>query len=81
MYIKQFLDQFEISDDDYFDFGGNNETLVKNLIGPELYHQNRVGFEIEFTGRNWQNQTQIIRIYLIGEPRDIFWLTLQYSPK
>lgn len=79
--MRQLLTELHMDDDEYFEFHGDNNSLVKNIVGGKLYHQNRVGFEVEYTGRDWNRQTQIIRIYLVGEPQDIFWFRLKYTPK
>ncbi len=79
--MKQLLTELVISDDDYFDIGGDNMTLVKNLVGELAYYQSRVGFEVEFVDRNWNNQTQTIRIYIVGNYRDLFWFKIKYTPK
>jgi len=77
--MKQLLIELVISDDDYFDIGGDNNTLIKNLVGEDAYYQSRVGFEVEFVNRDWNKQTQTIRIYLIGNHKDIFWFWLKYN--
>jgi hypothetical protein len=79
--MRQLLTELVISDDDYFDIGGDNMTLVKNLVGELAYYQSRVGFEVEFVDRNWNNQTQTIRIYIVGNYRDLFWFKIKYTPK
>jgi len=79
--MKQLLTELEITDDDYFDIGGDNMTLVKNLIGEDLYYQSRVGFELEFVNRDWNRQSQTIKIYIVGNYRDLFWFRIKYTPK
>jgi hypothetical protein len=79
--MRQLLTEIHMHDDDYFEFHGNNNSLVKNIVGHKLFHQNRVGFEVEYTARDWNCQTQLIKIYLIGELKDIFWFQMQFEPK
>ena len=79
--MKQLLIELTISDDDYFEYGGDNATLIKNLVGEDLYYRGQVGFELEFVNRDWNKQTQSIKIYIIGNYKHLMWFKLQYTPK
>ena len=79
--MKQLLTELEITDDDYMEYGGDNLTLVKNIVGEELYYHGRVGFELMFINRDWNRQTQTVQIFIMGNYRDLLWFRLKYTPK
>lgn len=79
--MKQLLTELVITDDDYMEYGGDNNTLIKNIVGEELYYHGHVSFEVEFVNRNWNSQTQTIQISIVGNYRDLMWFRLKYTPK
>jgi hypothetical protein len=79
--MRQLLTELVITDDDYFEIGGDNNTLIKNLVGAVAYYQSGVEFDVEFVNRDWNNQTQTIRIYITGNHPQLFWFHLKYTPK
>lgn len=78
--MKQILTEFVINDDDYLDYGGDNMTLVKHIVGPELFYHGGVEFELEFIDRDWLQQTQTVQISIIGNHKSLTWFWLKYKP-
>ena len=80
--MRQHLIDLEISDDDWFEFGGDSAAFVRNYVGAQCYEQTLVGFEITFSNRRWDSQTQIVTITLVADDaKHITWWLLQFTPK
>lgn len=80
--MRRHLADITVTDDDWFDFGGDSVAFVRDLVGAKLFEQTLVGFEVTFSTRNWNNQTQTITVTLVAEREEhITWWLLQYTPK
>ena len=79
--MKQLLTEIVLSDDDWFEHGGTNERYVQHVVGEHAYYNSQVSFELEFVERNFDAQTQVIRIYIVGNYKQLMWFRLQYTPK
>jgi hypothetical protein len=80
--MRKHLIDIIVSDDDWFEFGGDSQAFVRDYVGANLFEQNRVGFEITFSTRNWNSQTQTITITLVADKEEyITWWLLQFTPK
>jgi hypothetical protein len=80
--IRKHLADITVSDDEWFEFGGDKEAFVRDYIGSELYQQSRVGFELTFNNRDWNQNTQCISITLVSDREEyLTWWLLQYQPK
>lgn len=80
--MRRHLVDITVTDDDWFDYGGDSVAFVRDLVGARLFEQQRVGFEVTFSTRDWNQQTQTITITLVADrAEDITWWLLQYTPK
>lgn len=80
--MKHHLIDIEVDDDQWFDYGGDSTAFVRDFVGARCYEQNLVGFEVTFSNRRWDSQTQTITITLVAAKQEhITWWLLQYTPK
>jgi len=80
--MRRHLIDITVTDDQWFDYGGDSLAFVRDYVGAHLFEQQRVGFEITFSTRNWNSQTQTITITLVADREEhITWWLLQFTPK
>jgi hypothetical protein len=74
----------ELNDDTWWELGADNEQFIRTALGDRLYQISQdlgIEFDLEFTNRDWNNQSQTITLWITAGGLTMTWFWLNYSPK